>query len=323
MTPDATAVAVMVMEPVAAEIARDAAKTIAFFAPAGYDPDPARLVAARAYFEARGYRVVERLTAGSHHERFSGTDAERMEWLAAVCRDPDPGIAMALRGGYGATRLLPGIDFAAMAAAVRRGKRFVGLSDFTAIELGLLAQTGAISLAGPMASFAFGRGAVDPFTEAHFWRAIDASRVDIEFPTPFDGSTSARGIFWGGNLAMLTSLVGTPWMPSIDGGILFVEDINEQPYRIERMLMQLKQAGILDRQQMVLCGDFLDYRVTPYDDGYDIAAALARVQEATPVPIVGGLPFGHGSATLTLAVGATAEVSVSEGEVRLRQHWTL
>jgi muramoyltetrapeptide carboxypeptidase len=309
-------------EPVEAGVAHDAAQSIAFFAPAGYDPDPARLVAARAYFEARGYRVVERLAAGRHHQRFSGTDAERLEWLGAVCRDPDPGIAMAVRGGYGATRLLPSIDFSAMAAAVRRGKRFVGLSDFTAIELALLARTGAISLAGPMACFAFGRGAVEPFTEARFWEAIDVSRVDLEFPTPCDRPISTRGILWGGNLAMLTSLVGTPWMPHIDGGILFVEDVNEQPYRVERMLMQLQQAGILDRQRMILCGDFLDYRVTPYDDGYDMAVALARVQETTAVPLVAGLPFGHGPRTATLAVGAMAEVSVAQGRVHLRQNWT-
>ena len=300
----------------------NSSRTISFFAPGGYDPDPARLMAARAYFEARGYRVNERLTVGAHHERFSASDAERLRWIDAVCRDPDPGIAMAVRGGYGATRLLPDIDFAALAAGVARGKRLVGLSDFTAIEMALLARTGAMSLAGPMASFAFGRGAVEPFTEAHFWTAIDESRVDIAFPTPFDGGATTRGVLWGGNLAMLTSLVGTPWMPVVDGGILFVEDVNEQPYRIERMLLQLKQAGILDRQRMILCGDFLGWQVTSYDDGYDVPAALARVQQTVAVPIVSGLPFGHGAKTLTLAVGVTADVTVADGECRLRQNWS-
>ncbi len=295
-------------------------RTISIFAPGGYDPDPERLNAARRYFTARGHRVETKLAEGGRHERFSGSDDERLGWLAAACGEPG-GIAIALRGGYGATRLLPRIDFAAMADAVARGVRFVGHSDFTAIELGLLATTGAISFAGPMASFGFGRDAVDPFTEEHFWRAIDEDRVDVEFATPFDGSIAARGTLWGGNLAMLTSLVGTPWLPAVDGGILFVEDVNEQPYRVERMLLQLQQAGILDRQRLVLAGDFSGYRAADYDNGYDIASALARVRQETSVPIVSGLPFGHGPKTLTLAVGAPADVEIANGRCRLAQRW--
>jgi muramoyltetrapeptide carboxypeptidase len=303
-------------------LAHDAAKTVTIFAPGGYDADPSRLVHASRYFEARGYRVEPRLTVGGRHDRFSGPDDERLRWLAAVCADQDAGIAISLRGGYGATRLLPKIDFDAMASAVARGKRFVGHSDFTAISLGLLARTGAISFAGPMASFGFGRESVDPFTEEHFWRAMEASRVEVAFATPAS-DVEASGVLWGGNLAMLTSLIGTPWMPAIDGGILFVEDINEQPYRIERMLLQLKQAGVLDRQRLVLCGDFSDYRVADYDNGYDIDAALAYVRQTTATPIIAGLPFGHGPKTLTLAVGALADVKVADGHCTLNQRWKL
>ncbi len=296
-------------------------RTVAIFAPGGYDPDPDRLNAARRYFAARGLRVETMLAEGGRHERFSASDDERLAWLHAAFDLPDDAIAIALRGGYGATRLLPSIDFDAMARAVARGVRFVGHSDFTAIGLGLLATTGAVSFAGPMASFGFGRETVDPFTEAQFWRAMDDGRVDVAFDTPFDGTLAARGPLWGGNLAMLTSLVGTPWLPAIDGGILFVEDVNEQPYRIERMLLQLQQAGILDRQRLVLAGDFSGYRAADYDNGYDLASALARVRQATSVPIVAGLPFGHGPRTSTLAVGVDAHVDVAGGHARLVQRW--
>lgn len=307
-------------------IGRDAAKTITIFAPGGYDADPSRLVHATRYFEARGYRVEARLTVGGRHDRFSGPDDERLRWLAAVCADQDAGIAISLRGGYGATRLLPKIDFDAMAGAVARGKRFVGHSDFTAISLGLLARTGAISFAGPMASFGFGRESVDTFTEEHFWRAMEESRVEVAFA--FEPATPASdietgGVLWGGNLAMLTSLIGTPWMPAIDGGILFVEDINEPPYRIERMLLQLQQAGVLDRQRLVLCGDFSGCRVADYDNGYDVDAALAYVRRTTATPIISGLPFGHGPKTATFAVGALAEVKVIDGHCALTQRWKL
>ena len=314
--------------PVVADLAPDfivsavEARVVTLFAPCGYEADPTRLVAARSYFERHGYRVDLALTVGGRHQRFSGTDDERLAWLDSIVVDPSAGIVLALRGGYGATRLLPAIDFTALAAAVARGKRLVGHSDFTALSLGLLATTGAVSFSGPMAGFGFGRSVVDPFTEAHFWRAMEEQRVDVAFETPFDGRVDVDGRLWGGNLSMIASLIGTPWLPLIDDGILFVEDVNEQPYRIERMLLQLQQAGVLDRQRLVLCGDFTDYRVSDYDNGYGIPDALARVQATTPVPIVAGLPMGHGARTLTLAVGMPAEVAVAAGRVNLRQDWS-
>lgn len=303
--------------------AEPARQTIAVLAPGGYDPDPARLANARRYFEARGYRVIEAVDAERRHARFSGGDDERLAQLRRVIDAPDIDIAIALRGGYGATRLLPHIDFEAMAKAIAgQGKRFVGHSDFTAIQLGLLAKTGTISFAGPMASYDFGGASVDEFTEAHFWRAMREARVDAEFETSH-GNLSTGGILWGGNLAMIASLVGTPWMPSVAGGILFIEDINEQPYRIERMLLQLLHAGILDRQRLVLCGDFSGFSVASYDNGYDVQAAIDHVRSVASVPVVTGLPFGHCPRKLTLAVGAPIDVTVSDGRCRVQQRWNL
>ncbi|MEO8936682.1 MAG: LD-carboxypeptidase [Burkholderiaceae bacterium] len=298
-------------------------ETVAIFAPGGYDSDPQRLAQALRYFAARGDRALIRVDIEHSHERFSGTDAERLGWLHEVAADPSIGIAMALRGGYGATRLLPHIDFDALATAVRRErKRFVGHSDFTVIGCGLLATSGAVSFAGPMASYDFG-GAVNRYTEAQFWRAMHEAAVDVAFDTPHTGRHRVEGTLWGGNLAMLCSLIGTPWMPAVDGGILFIEDINEQPYRIERMMLQLQQAGVLDRQEMILCGDFSGFRIAPYDNGYGIAEAMAYVQSTTRVPLVSGLPFGHCPAKATLAMGAVARVEVADGRVRLQQHWDL
>jgi muramoyltetrapeptide carboxypeptidase len=173
-----------------------------------------------------------------------------------------------------------------------------------------------------MASYDFG-GLVDPYTESRFWQAMHDATVDVAFDTTNADRHDVEGTLWGGNLAMLCSLLGTPWMPVVDGGILFVEDINEQPYRIERMLFQLQQAGVLDRQKMLLCGDFSGFRVAPYDNGYGIVEALAAVRSTTRVPFVTGLPFGHVPTKATLAVGAVAHVEVADGRVRLRQHWDL
>ncbi len=300
-----------------------ALESIAVFAPGGYDPDPTRLVNARRYFEDRGHRVMSAIDTERRHARFSASDDERLAQLQRVIDAPDIDVAIALRGGYGATRLLPRIDFTAMAKAVAdHGNRFVGHSDFTAIQLGLLAKTGAISFAGPMAGPDFGASAVDAFTETHFWRAMHEARVDAEFETPH-AALSESGILWGGNLAMISSLVGTPWMPVVEGGILFIEDINEQPYRIERMLLQLFYAGVLDRQRLVLCGGFSGLATAPYDNGYDVQQALDHVRSIAGVPIVTGLPFGHCPQKLTLAVGAMIDVDIMGGRCRLEQRWDL
>ena len=298
-------------------------ENIAVFAPGGYDPDPARLDHARKYFESRGHRVIAAVDAHNRHARFSATDDERLAKLHDVIDAPDIDIAIALRGGYGATRLLPRIAFDAMARAItERGVRFVGHSDFTAIQLGLLATTNAISFGGPMAGPDFGGASVDAFTDSHCWRAMHESRVDAEFETSHHDLT-VRGVLWGGNLAMLTSLIGTPWLPAVEGGILFIEDINEQPYRIERMLLQLLHAGVLERQRLVLCGDFSGYTVAAYDNGYGLDAVVDHMRLQTSAPIATGLPFGHCPKKLTLAVGAMAEIVISDHRCRIRQNWNL
>ena len=195
-------------------------------------------------------------TALAVHQRFAGTDAQRLASLTRAIKQKLP-IVMATRGGYGLGRLLHLIDWKAIADS---GKRFVGLSDFTAFNLALLAKTGASATPArppsPPISAAEGRrpdrGAV---RRDHAWRAGDSQLRD-----PGRRSVDCRGILWGGNLAMVASLLGTPYMPKVRGGILFLEDVAEHPYRVERMLIQLWQAGILDKQKAIVLGRFSDYK---------------------------------------------------------------
>jgi muramoyltetrapeptide carboxypeptidase len=113
---------------------------------------------------------------------------------------------------------------------------------------------------------------------------------------------------WGGNLAVLTSLVGSPYMPPVEGGILFVEDVNEQPFRIERMIYQLHLAGILERQQALVLGDFTGHKPFDYDNGYDLHAMIEQMRSVIGIPIVTGLQFGHIPDMVTLPVGADAHL---------------
>jgi muramoyltetrapeptide carboxypeptidase len=117
-----------------------------------------------------------------------------------------------------------------------------------------------------------------------------------------------RGTLWGGNLAMIAALVGTPYLPVIDGGILFVEDINEHPFRVERMLYHLHLSGVLARQQALVLGDFSGAKLSHYDNGYGFDAMLEQIRSVVRIPVVTGLRFGHGDDTVTLPVGADARL---------------
>ena len=150
----------------------------------------------------------------------------------------------------------------------------------------------------------FSRDDPSEFTWSRFWHCVTSPSLHVDVPAGGNPPLQAEGRLWGGNLAMLCHLVGTPWMPVVDGGILFVEDINEHPYRVERMLLQLAYAGVLERQQAIVLGDFSGYRLTDADHGYDFDSMLGYLRGRLGLPVLQGLPFGHTRDKLTLPVGA-------------------
>ena len=119
---------------------------------------------------------------------------------------------------------------------------------------------------------------------------------------------------------MLAHLVGSPYLPQVTGGILFVEDVNEHPYRVERMVLQLLHAGVLDQQKALLLGDFSAYRLTDYDNGYDFEQMVAYLRTHLPIPVLTGLPFGHGRDKATLVVGAPATLRAQAEGFTLSMH---
>ncbi len=288
-------------------------RTIAIVAPSGYAADPAAFQRGLERLRALGHTVKDLSATANKHQRFAADDAARLAQLHAAARDPEVEIVIALRGGYGLSRLLPDIDFALLAAS---GKRWVGHSAFTALQMGLLAQ-GAASFAGPMICDDFSRDELSEFTHAHFWSCLNQSTLVLEVAASGNPTLQARGKLWGGNLAILSHLAGTPWMPAIEAGILFIEDINEHPYRVERMLLQLWHAGVLKNQRAILLGDFSGYKLTDYDNGYDFAAMAAWLSERIGLPILQGLPFGHIRDKVTLPVGADCTLNSDAKGFRL------
>lgn len=286
---------------------------IAIVAPSGYAADPEALGRAIARLHAQGHRVHDLCSGHRKHQRFAASDEARVEQLHAAARHPEAEIVIALRGGYGLSRLLPAIDFGLLAAS---GKLFVGHSDFTAVHMGLLAHQGAVSFAGPMICDDFSRFDVSEFTHSHFWQCLNGP-VTLAFAAPGNPVADVQGTLWGGNLSLIVHLIGTRWMPQIEGGVLFLEDINEHPYRVERMILQLLHAGVLGRQKAVVLGDFSSYRLTDYDNGYDFDAMLAFLRSQLPVPVLQGLPFGHTRDKLTLPVGAGCRLQSDAAGLKL------
>ncbi|EBH9036778.1 TPA: muramoyltetrapeptide carboxypeptidase [Salmonella enterica] len=263
-------------------------------------------------------RGVQRLTDAGHqvendevirrrYQRFAGTDAERLADVNSLASLTSPDtIVMPVRGGYGASRLLDRIDWQAIASRQQRDPLLIcGHSDFTAIQAGLLAQANVITFSGPMLAANFGAETLNTFTEQHFWLALRKAQFTVEWQG--DGpQCDVQGILWGGNLAMLISLIGTPWMPTINKGILVLEDVNEHPFRVERMLLQLEYAGILNRQSAIILGSFSGAAPNEYDAGYSLESVYAFLRSRLSVPLITGLDFGHEQHTVTLPIGANA-----------------
>lgn len=278
-----------------------------------------------------GCEVEVDTDALSRFQRFAGDDATRVRAIhRAAASGAD--VAMISRGGYGLTRILSDIDYSALHQAVESGTKFVGLSDFTALQLALYAKTGAVTWAGPSVCDAFGGGATaeppDEIMQACFedlligqgegagWRQtpslahqfVDSGKQSFHIE---------NAVLWGGNLSLVCALLGTPYFPIVDGGILFLEDVGEHPYRIERMLTQLLLAGVLQRQQAIILGQFTDYKLTSHDKGFQFKTVVSALRERLQVPVLTNLPFGHVPTKVLLPFGAVVDLNVTGRDVLL------
>ena len=308
-------------------------KHIYIYSPSGAVRDKAAFKRGVARLLALGYEVEIDTAALASYLRFAGDDETR---LAAIHRAAASGadVAMISRGGYGLSRILGGIDYKKVAKAIAQGMRFVGISDFTAFQSAVLARTGAITWAGPALCEGFGVGGKpdsvdghghgekqqpDEIMEACFddllrgqgegagWRQHKVPVAVVA--TDSEANVALRNaVLWGGNLSVLTSLLGTPYFPQIKRGILFLEDVAEHPYRIERMLTQLLHAGVLGSQKAVVLGQFTEFKLVAHDRGYKLATVVDWLRRQIMTPVISNLPFGHVATKVLLPVGAKADL---------------
>jgi muramoyltetrapeptide carboxypeptidase len=299
---------------------------IYIYSPSGAVRDKQAFRHGLATLKAMGHAAVVDPAALRSASRFAGSDDER---LAAIGRAAASGARASLisRGGYGLTRLLPRLPYKAIQASIERGMAWFGYSDFTALQLAVLAKTGGITWAGPSLMDSFGAEPVDDITQACFddvlleqgegagWRmGLVAARG---LPSRKPGVWARDAMLWGGNLSVLCSLLGSPFFPQVAGGVLFLEDVGEHPYRVERMLTQLLWAGVLQRQKAIVLGQFTEYRLTPHDRGFDMPQVVQWLRAQLKVPVLTDLPFGHVATRVCLPVGARVDLLVEGRDAML------
>jgi len=264
-----------------------------------------------AYLEKRGYRVKLGESVRRVYGYLAGNDRQRADDINAMFADPEVQAIFCTRGGYGTPRLLHLIDYDVIVAAP---KILVGYSDITALQMAILAKASLITFSGPMVAVEMGVG-IDAFTESHFWPLLtdrDAPRqlwLEDEEERELGGQ-ALKGRLIGGNLAMLASMVGTPYLPSFEGCILVIEDVGEEPYKTDRNLIQLRQAGLLGRLSALVVGNFSDCEASS-ENSLTLPQLIADVTGDLGVPVFFSLPYGHVSRKYTLPIGASARVDAA------------
>ncbi len=279
---------------------------------------PERLKAGIDYLESQGYRVK----LGRHvHDAtgyLAGDDEARAEDLMAMFRNPEVRAVFCSRGGYGTPRLLDRIDY----SVIRQNpKILVGYSDLTALQLAIWRKAGLVTFSGPMVAVEMGLG-IDPFTEKWFWRTLTSAEplgnlANGEALHVLHQGGGFEGTLLGGCLSLVGSLIGTPFMPKWDGAVLLIEDIQEDPYRVDRWLAQMRHAGILERVGAVVLGQFLDCVPTGETPSFPVEEVLADYLTKRPIPVLCGLAYGHGERKYTMPIGVQCRVNSDEGSLEL------
>ena len=299
-------------------------QTVGLVAPSFALPKPELLPKAVDALEALGYRVKVGGCCLSRHGYFAGDDVARAGEINQMFRDDSVDAILCVRGGYGATRILPLLDYNAIRA---NPKVFSGYSDVTALHSALLTNAGLVTFHGLMAVSDFSHEANDTFSLDTFWQVAGGTQEGLclqnppAYPTHAIVDGSARGPLIGGNLSLVASCIGTPYAYEFDGAILFLEEVSERTYAVDRMLTQLANAGVFHRVAGVVLGEFTscDPRKNMADD-FVMDQVLAEVFAHCDAPVLSGLRCGHVTPKLSLPFGVECEMDTKTGTIRLLEN---
>ncbi|SLJ84216.1 LD-carboxypeptidase [Psychrobacter sp. DAB_AL43B] len=271
-----------------------------------------------------GFKVDNPAITNRQYLRFAGTDSQRASDLQNIATGAiaAPKLLLGVRGGYGAMRLLPMVDWSTLGRIMaERGSILAGFSDVTAIQCALLAKGGMSSLAAPMLYSEFGKTKPDQVSCRQFVEALtnpnltisikDAALTSPNLPSILSSGEpkTITGTIWGGNLSVVSALAGSDYLPRIAGGIVFLEDVGEQTYRIERMLYDLYLAGVFKGQQAIVFGALSSTGEDSYDKRYDVATVIRQLHKLTGLPIYSGMRFGHIGQKHSFPLGPMCQIS--------------
>lgn len=311
-----------------------AGDTIGIVAPSSPTFTPTSIEFGRRILEDKGFRVRLGATVHRKNAYLAGTDEERAEDLNAMFADPEVAGIVCLRGGYGAMRMLGGVDF----ELIRKNpKVFVGYSDITALHLAIWLHCRLVTFHGPMVASEMA-GNFSSWTAGYFWRSLTEASPLGRIVNPPDGPRTfaittgrAAGTLLGGNLSLVAATVGTPYGlgagaatgGSLEGAILFLEDVGEEPYRVDRMLTQLRLAGLIQRAGGIVFGESVDCRPAEFRPGFPCTFSLEEVLfdrlGDLGIPVFYGLAAGHGSDKATLPLGVRASMDADKGTLTIEE----
>ncbi len=293
--------------------------TIGVIAPA-FPADQEKTQKGIDYLKAKGFNIVEGKSLTARHWYFAGNDALRVEDLHRMFTDPEVDAIFCARGGWGTLRLLDQLDYDLIA---RNPKMLVGYSDITTLHLAIWHKTRVPGMSGPMVAVEMA-GNMLPFTAEHFWGQVfnDRPWYEFSFGTEVESVKNpgrVESVLIGGCLSMVAHQLGTPYMPELNGAILFLEDVGEPPYKIDRYLAQLKQAGIFDEIAGLILGQFLDCEDdNPTRKQVKLETILQDYFKEATYPVVFGFPYGHGMRKFTMPIGVKAVLDTDQKLLKIQ-----
>jgi muramoyltetrapeptide carboxypeptidase len=301
---------------------------IGLIAPASA-PSVEKMAKAKANLVALGFQIKAGANLDARNGFLAGTDEQRLADLHAAFADPEVDAVWCVRGGYGAARLLPMIDFNLIK---RNPKPFIGYSDITALHLAFQKKAGLITFHGPVGTSDYTEFTLQnlrrvlinptPRFEIRTPNAVEAAALGSEYVPIVINPGFAKGNLVGGNLSLLASLVGTEYAPSFKNKIVFIEEVGEQPYRIDRMLTQLLQGSDLKKAAGFALGVFSDCNPEGKDASQSLLEVLQDRLGNLGVPVIYGLPFGHISNQVTIPCGSMAELD-TERQALVLTEWAV
>jgi muramoyltetrapeptide carboxypeptidase len=295
---------------------------IGIISPASSPDEFLRIEKGVKYLEGLGYRVKIGNNVGKNHGYLAGTDEERVNDIHEMFKDKSVKAIFCLRGGYGAFRLLDKIDYRLIK---NNPKIFVGYSEITSLQMAFLEKAGLMTFAGPMVAVDF-YDEVSPYTSELFWATITSDKKlgKIKYPEnqklPYLRKGSASGRIIGGNLAVFAALLGTNYFPNLTGKILMVEDIGELPYRVDRMLNQLRLAGVFKKVKGIILGRFVDCNEhDPNKKTLTLGEVIDHYIGSLKIPSIYTFPHGHIKDFVTIPFGLKVNLNATKGIVEFAE----